>query len=34
MARGKKVEQVLTLEEKLEQALVPEDEQPYSIPDN
>ena len=27
MARGKKVEQVLTLEEKLEQALVPEDEQ-------
>ncbi len=34
MARGKKVEQVLTLEEKLEQALVPEDEQPYSIPEN
>ncbi len=34
MARGKKVEQVLTLEEKLKQALVPEDEQPYSIPEN
>lgn len=34
MARGKKAEQVLTLEEKLKQALVPEDEQPYSIPEN
>ncbi len=34
MARGKKAEQVLTLEEKLKQALVSEDEQPYSIPEN
>ncbi len=34
MARGKKAEQVLTLEEKLKQALVPEDKQPYSIPEN
>lgn len=34
MARGKKAEKVLTLEEKLEQALVPVEEQPYSIPEN
>ena len=33
MARGKKV-QTLTAEEKLEQALVPEGEQPYAIPEN
>lgn len=34
MARGKKVSRVLTPEEKLEQALVPVEDQPYSIPDN
>lgn len=33
MARGKKKES-LTLEEKLEAALVPEDEQPYEVPGN
>lgn len=33
MARGKKKES-LTLEEKLEQALVPVDEQPYKVPEN
>ena len=34
MARGKKAAEVLTPEEKLEQALVPVEEQPYSIPEN
>lgn len=34
MARGKKVVQGLTLEEKLAQALVPVEEQPYQIPNN
>lgn len=34
MARGKKPAKALTLEEKLEQALVPEEEQPYVIPEN
>lgn len=34
MARGKKKEKVLTPEEKLAQALVPEDEQPYKVPEN
>ena len=34
MARGKKPAKALTLEEKLEQALVPEEEQPYAIPEN
>lgn len=34
MARGKKAATVLTPEEKLEQALVPVDEQQYPIPDN
>lgn len=34
MARGKKEVKALTLEEKLEQALVPEEEQPYAIPEN
>ena len=34
MARGKKEAKVLTPEEKLEQALVPVDEQPYLIPEN
>ena len=34
MARGKKKESVLTPEEKLARALVPEHEQPYPIPDN
>ena len=33
MARGKKKEE-LTLEEKLEQALVPVEEQPYEVPGN
>ena len=33
MARGKKKEE-LSLEEKLEQALVPVDEQPYEVPEN
>lgn len=33
MARGKKKEE-LTLEEKLEQALVPVEEQPYKVPEN
>lgn len=33
MAKGKKA-QVLTPEERLEQALVPENEQPYPVPDN
>lgn len=34
MARGKKKEENLTLEEKLEQALVPEEEWPYEVPGN
>ena len=34
MARGKKKEAALSLEEKLERALVPESEQPYPIPEN
>lgn len=34
MARGKKTTKTLTLEEKLKQALVPEEEQPYKIPGN
>lgn len=34
MARGKKTERVLTPEEKLEQALVPIEEQPYPVPEN
>lgn len=34
MAKGIKTAKALTLEEKLEQALVPVDEQPYSIPEN
>lgn len=34
MTRGKKAAKALTPEEKLEQVLVPVDEQPYSIPEN
>ena len=34
MARGKKKESALTPEEKLAQALVPEDEQPYKVSEN
>ncbi len=34
MARGKKAKKVLTPEEKLEQALVPAEKQPYKIPSN
>ncbi len=34
MARGKKKESALTPEEKLAQALVPVDEQPYRVPEN
>ena len=34
MARGKKKEKELTPEEKLQQALVPVDEQPYGVPEN
>lgn len=34
MARGKKTAKALTPEEKLEQALVPVDEQPYRVPGN
>lgn len=34
MARGKKKETVLTQEEKLQQALVPVNEQPYKVPEN
>lgn len=34
MARGKKTEKTLTPEEKLAQALVPVEEQPYSVPGN
>lgn len=34
MAKAKKSEATLTLEEKLEQALVAEEEQPYKVPDN
>ena len=34
MARGKKTEKALTLEEKLVQALVPVEEQPYPVPRN
>ena len=34
MARGKKTAKMLTPEEKLQQALVPEKEQPYPIPDS
>ena len=34
MAQGKKKEKELTIEERLEQALVPVEEQPYSVPEN
>ena len=34
MARGKKKESTLTPEEKLAQALVPVEEQPYKVPEN
>jgi len=34
MARGRKTVKKLTLEERMEQALVPEREQPYSVPEN
>ena len=34
MARGKKNEKELTIEERLEQALVPVEEQPYEVPEN
>lgn len=34
MARGKKTEKILTQEEKLQQALVPESERPYKVPEN
>lgn len=34
MARGKKKESALTLEERLAQALVPVEEQPYPVPEN
>lgn len=34
MARGKQAEQELTPEEKLQQALVPAEEQPYAVPGN
>lgn len=34
MARGKRAAKILTPDEKLEQALVPVDEQPYSVPGN
>lgn len=34
MARGKKSEKELTLEERLKQAFVPAEEQPYSVPEN
>ena len=34
MTRGKKSEKELTLEERLKQALVPAEEQPYSVPEN
>lgn len=34
MARGKKKENALAPEEKLAQALVPESEQPYPVPEN
>ncbi len=34
MARGKKNEKELTIEERLERALVPAEEQPYSVPEN
>ena len=34
MARGKKTEEALTPEEKLAQALVPAEEQPYPLPEN
>lgn len=34
MAREKKVAKELTLEEKLQQALLPVEEQPYEIPEN
>ena len=34
MARGKKKESTLTPEEKLAQALVPAEEQPYKVPEN
>ncbi len=34
MARGKKKEAALSLEEKLERALVPAEEQPYKVPNN
>ena len=34
MARGKKKEKELTIEERLKQALVPAEEQPYPVPEN
>lgn len=34
MAKGKKTEKILTPEEKLKQALVPVEEQPYLVPEN
>ena len=34
MAQGKKKEKELTIEERLEQALVPVEEQPYEVPEN
>ena len=34
MARGKKNEKEITIEERLEQALVPVEKQPYSVPEN
>ncbi len=34
MAQGKKNEKELTIEERLEQALVPAEEQPYEVPEN
>ena len=34
MARGKKTAKELTPEEKLAQALVPVEEQPYQVPEN
>lgn len=34
MVRGKKREKELTLKEKLQEALVPEDEHPYEVPEN
>ena len=34
MARGKKKDSILTPEEKLAQAMVPDLEQPYKLPEN